>query len=527
MSDSLAHLYIIIGAKTEEFTKSLKKIEKDMKKTEKVFMSLGKTATAMGGAIVAALAGATKAFTEAGSELNDLSIKTQTSVEFLAGLKYAAEQSGSSLGSMETALRMSSKAIEDAINDEVTFKRKLEETIAAGKKEIDTMIEEGATTEEVTAARKELSDTTDEMISIHKEALNSFNKLGLSLSDLQKLKPEDQFKTILKALAEVESQTERTQIATDLFGRSGADLLPVLADGADGLENMMKKGLELSGWTTDGARQADELGDKWTDVKTSMEKVWGAIGTSLAPSLQDLADKLVAVIGKVADWIKTNPDLVETIGKLGALFLGAGGLLLSLGTAAKMFNDLNSAWQLANKILPGLITQIGGPTTGLAGALGYVGLAIAGIAGWAIASKSIVDNFVNFSKLIEQGPLKTLFLLITKGQLLEYGGAELAPGVQERADLFTESLPSYAAGGIVPGPRGAPIPVIAHGGEEFAGVGNHIGGSTTINITGNFMGNETEARQFARRIKQLIGEDDRRTQFSGVNRGYFAGGSHI
>jgi hypothetical protein len=523
MAETLAELVVRISADASELKKALTDSEKGMKdasgkmdvsanELKKSFMDLGIAATAMGGAIIAALTGAVKSFADTGSELHDLAIKTGVSVEALAGLKYAAEQSGASLGTIEMALKLSSKAIENATDDEAAYKKKLEETTAAGKKEIDTMIKAGATTEEVTAARKELSDTTNKMIADHKSTINSFNKLGLSIADLQKLNPEDQFMAVAKALAGVASQTTRAQIAVDLFGRSGTDLLPILEDGAAGLQTMMNKGVELSGWTTQGAEDADALGDKWVDVKTSMSNVWSAIGESLGPSLIDLSDKLVSVIGRVAEWIKANPELIKTLGILGGILVGTGGLLIALGTASKLFNDINMAWGLATRILPGLTTMIGTSTTGLAGALGLVGLALAGIVGWSIGIKSLVDNFENFAKLFEQGPWKTLLLLLTKGTLLDYGGAKLAPGVKEKAD----KVPSYASGGIVPGPIGQPQLAIVHGGEQFAGVGNSFsGGGLTVNV-GNYLGDDISRRKLMRDLKQLMGEDDRRNQFGGL-----------
>lgn len=51
-------------------------------------------------------------------------------------------------------------------------------------------------------------------------------------------------------------------------------------------------------------------------------------------------------------------------------------------------------------------------------------------------------------------------------------------------------LPSFKYGGIVPGPAGQPVPIMAHGGERFLGVGNNGGGgggSLTVNI-GSWLG---------------------------------------
>ena len=85
-------------------------------------------------------------------------------------------------------------------------------------------------------------------------------------------------------------------------------------------------------------------------------------------------------------------------------------------------------------------------------------------------------------------------------------------------------FPSFQHGGIVPGPIGQPVPIMAHGGEQFLGSSQSAGG---INIhIGSFLGDESSLREFARIIKDTINQDTRRTSFAGVNTlGYFGGSS--
>ena len=86
-------------------------------------------------------------------------------------------------------------------------------------------------------------------------------------------------------------------------------------------------------------------------------------------------------------------------------------------------------------------------------------------------------------------------------------------------------MPMLAKGGIVPGPIGAPIPIIAHGGEQFAGIGKSFG-AVNINIYGDYMGDESSKRALIRKFKELMAQDTRRTSFAGINRvGYFPGSS--
>lgn len=60
-------------------------------------------------------------------------------------------------------------------------------------------------------------------------------------------------------------------------------------------------------------------------------------------------------------------------------------------------------------------------------------------------------------------------------------GQNIDPGNVEA--LKRAGVPGFAAGGIVPGPTGAPMLAVVHGGEEFSGVGRSLGGSTTINVS--------------------------------------------
>ncbi len=67
-------------------------------------------------------------------------------------------------------------------------------------------------------------------------------------------------------------------------------------------------------------------------------------------------------------------------------------------------------------------------------------------------------------------------------------------------------IPGFQTGGIVPGPIGAPVPIIAHGGEKVTPVGiseanGGGGGSVTFNVSvGLYAGTETEKRNIAQEL---------------------------
>lgn len=68
---------------------------------------------------------------------------------------------------------------------------------------------------------------------------------------------------------------------------------------------------------------------------------------------------------------------------------------------------------------------------------------------------------------------------------------------------------SFHQGGVVPGPIGAERLVLARGGEQFLGPGAGRGGDIHVHlhIEGPLMGNEIEARRFARQVGDLIRQD--------------------
>ena len=60
---------------------------------------------------------------------------------------------------------------------------------------------------------------------------------------------------------------------------------------------------------------------------------------------------------------------------------------------------------------------------------------------------------------------------------------ELADNEAYKAAHGGQNMPGFAHGGLVPGPIGAPMMAMVHGGERILRSSEHGGGGTTINIT--------------------------------------------
>lgn len=304
--ETIYELQVKIIADAKELEKALNQTDKAVKKTgkdvdkeaeklQKAFKEVGKTFTVVGAAITIAMGGIIKSFVSAGSELHDLSLMTGLTVKTLAGLKYAAEQNGASISSVQIAVRTLANTMNDASDGLET-------------------------------------------------ATRSFKKLNLDVKDLKSLNPEELFMKVASAIAEVPDPMQRSALAVDMFGRSGTALLPMLSQGAEGLKKMTEEGIKLSGWTTEGANQADALGDSLTTLKTAMGGAFNTIASSVAPAIKDLAEKITNVIVKITEWTKQHPELTRTLtvftSTLGIGLTLVGSMLLIVPKLVTAFRNL-------------------------------------------------------------------------------------------------------------------------------------------------------------------------------------------
>ncbi len=92
-------------------------------------------------------------------------------------------------------------------------------------------------------------------------AVSAITELGLSLSQLQALKPEDQFATIAQAIGRIADPAKQVELAMALFGKAGAELLPTLKSDIRGL------GDAAVTMSEDTVKALDAAGDAWKKFK--------------------------------------------------------------------------------------------------------------------------------------------------------------------------------------------------------------------------------------------------------------------
>jgi hypothetical protein len=188
-------------------------------------------------------------------------------------------------------------------------------------------------------------------------AVDGLAELGLKAKDLRGLSPEDQFKLIAKRLSTIEDPSKRAAVAVQLLGRAGTKLLPLMEDGASGVEALQQQARDL-GLTvsTDAAKGAAALTDALNILWKQTKRAAFGIGGALAPAILKAATWIGRIASDGIRWIDANKGIIISITKLIGLVLAAGAALVTLGAVV---GAAGSALGVMVTIITTLLSPIG------------------------------------------------------------------------------------------------------------------------------------------------------------------------
>jgi len=290
---------------------------------------------------------------DAADNMNDLAQKTGVSVEQLSRFEQAARAGGTSIESVGGAMLQLNKRLE------------------SGK------------------------------------AQGALKGLGISATDASgRLKSTDQIMLeVADKFRTMPDGANKSAIAMQLFGRSGAELIPVLNGGGDAIRKLSAT------MSTDFAKSADNLNDKLAEITTKFTAIGVKLGEAFLPLMVRAADAVVSLvsafeklpgpaqaavvaIGGLALVLPVVVQLIANlivIGKaLAALKIGAtiAGWLGAVGPAIVAIKAALAgvlAW-LSGTLLPGLLAFFSGP-------VGWTVLAVAAVVAMALLFREPIMKF--------------------------------------------------------------------------------------------------------------------------------------
>lgn len=225
------------------------KVTSRFSKVESVFSGLGRTLAAAGiGVAIQQIASHTLDAVAALADLNDQAEQLGISAEKLQELGVAAMQNGSDIETMNSSLEQ--------------FTRRLGEAQAGSGSLLDVLNQYGVAVKDSAGKNRATIDVLND------------------LSDV---------------LASVEDKTVQAQIASDAFGKSGAKLVVVLSQGADGLRKMGEEA-QAAGLIID-----QELIDKAAEFDDAWKNATYAGGVYFKTFAIDAVSKIQEISNELAD----------------------------------------------------------------------------------------------------------------------------------------------------------------------------------------------------------------------------------
>lgn len=286
-----------LGEKTSNFNEKAKEI--------------GKVMAAAGIAVGAFAIASVNKFSEVGDAIEKMSRRTGLSTESVSILRFAADQTGTSLETMEAALRG------------------------------------------MALSMNQMSLSTE----ISEKTLRGFN---LSIEDLQAMTPEQRFMALGEAINNIEDPTERSARAMDVFGRTGSELIPFFQEAGGNLEAFTEKASKL-GLVMDEetAAKAAKLNDTMGELKAQLLGVQLQLGEALMPVVVQMNESWLPAA--IEGWqnlganlsglgLQIKDDLVFTFETI------TGAAEAAMDAILKKISDVFGAWN-------GLLKKVTSPIT--------------------------------------------------------------------------------------------------------------------------------------------------------------------
>jgi lambda family phage tail tape measure protein len=248
---NLGSLVVSLEANIAKFTADMEAAaQQTQQATTRMSMGINLVKGALGalaaGVSIGAIVNMAKEAMDAADNLRDMSQKTGIAVETLNGLGFAAGQAGGSLESVAEAAGKVNKSVVEA---------------AGGNK-----------------------DTSE-----------AFNVLGISVRDAT-----GRLKTADVVMAEVADRfkkyadgPEKSAIALRIFGKAGADMIPLLNDGGDAMRENTEYAKKYSGMTTELSNGSDNFNDSMGKLTVQQKNFANVMTTAALPVVQTVVDELL------------------------------------------------------------------------------------------------------------------------------------------------------------------------------------------------------------------------------------------
>ena len=331
-------------------------------------------------------------------QFKEMGTKLESAGQAMRGISAAAAALAASLGALTVK---SSKWADDlnTMSKRYSIGTKDLQMYAAAAELVDTDVET------IAKSHVKLEKT---MLTASKgtgSAADAFEALGVQVTNADgSLRDGDQvWQETIKALGQMENETERDAYAMTLMGRSASELNPLIEDGGEAYqrlaETMAKYDLEFV--DQEMLDNANAFQDSLDTIKSIGLIAFQQLGTQLAAYLAPAMEKVVDVVGRLANWFsQLSPRTQAIIGAIAAVVAVVAPLLIGLGKVSFAISSIISLVAVIGPAIAGVVAALG-PVILIIGAVVAAGILL--YKNWdtikakAIAFKNaVVQTFNNF-----------------------------------------------------------------------------------------------------------------------------------
>ena len=242
----ISRLGVVLGLDSAEFSKNLGLAEKQVK-TFSTTLKVGVAAALT--AVTAEIVAATKRAAEYADDMGKAAQKVGVTTEALSALKYAAELS------------------------DVGF-------------------------EQLQGGLIRLSMNVGKAAENNKDMTQTFEKLGVSIYGTNgELKKSDEILIeVSEVFKKIPDGINKTSIAIQLFGKAGAQLIPMLNGGKQAIEQATKEAERFGKIVSlDMAKQAEQFNDNMTRMQNAADGFQIKLGNKVLPTLAKLTEEMIKI----------------------------------------------------------------------------------------------------------------------------------------------------------------------------------------------------------------------------------------
>ncbi|MBX9758706.1 MAG: hypothetical protein K2Y29_07995, partial [Beijerinckiaceae bacterium] len=167
------------------------------------------------------------------------------------------------------------------------------------------------------------------------DAAKAFQVLGVSVqnTDGTLRTSAEVMGDVAQKFSEYKDGAEKTALAVAIFGKAGADMIPLLNQGRDAIaasnDEAKAFGVTMSGGL---ARDSERLNDNLSRLWSAFQGIWVAIGERIIPIFAEWSDKLVDAVKNLRLFEIAGQAAQYVIGKIGESAIWVVARLSGLGS---------------------------------------------------------------------------------------------------------------------------------------------------------------------------------------------------